>query len=162
MQTRRFLALALVAGPALLLIAGCSNAGYPQLPSAASPPSLTKRFVSIDDHAPATRVRSGSRLVFVDPATVKGQIFVAAYNPSGSTPVNDYNANNTKNKGTICQITSVGDGINALGVDSANELWVPQGLDLNSGVPDIVSYAPNCGAAGETLSDSNGQPAGIG
>ena len=162
MQTKRFLALALVAGPALVLIAGCSSAGSPQLPSSAAPQGLTTHFVSIDDHAPATRAQFGSRLVFVDPATIKGQIFVAAYNPSGSTPVNDYNTNDTKNKGTICQITSVGEGINALGVDSANELWVPQALDLNSGVPDIVSYAPNCGAAGETLSDSNGQPAGIG
>ena len=73
MQTKRFLALTLVAGPALVLIAGCSSAGSPQLPSAASPLGLTTHFVSIDDHAPATRAQFGSRLVFVDPATVKGQ-----------------------------------------------------------------------------------------
>lgn len=161
MHTKRFLALALVMGPALLLLADCSNAGSPQLPSATSPLSLATRFASIDDRAPAMPARSSSGLVFVDPATLKGQIFVAAYNPSGSTPVSDYNVNNTKNKGSFCQITSIGEGINALGVDSANELWVPQALDLNSGVPDIVSYAPNCGAAGETLADSKGQPAGI-
>lgn len=160
-MTKRFLAVALVAGPALLLFAGCSSSGSSQLPSSASPLSFSAHFVSIDDRAPAMPARSGS-LVFVDPTTVKGQIFVSAYNPSGSTPVNDYNASNTKNHGSICQITTVGEGINAMGVDSANELWVPQGLDLNSGLPDIVSYAPNCGAAGVTLSDSKGQPAGIG
>ena len=159
MYTKALVALAL-AGPALFL-AGCSGSAQPQLPSAASSLSLS-RFASMDDHAPASGANSAGALVFVDPATVKGQIFVSAYNSSSSTPVNDYNANNNKNKGTICQITSVGEGINAMGVDGADELWVPQGLDPKSGVADIVSYAPNCGAQGVTLSDSKGQPAGIG
>ncbi len=159
MYTKRFFALALLAGPALLL-ADCSNSGSTQLPATSSPFGLSTRLASMDDRAPAMSA-SGKGLVFVDPAMIKGQIFVSAYNPSGSIPVNDYNASNQKNKGTICQITSVGEGINAIGVDSTNELWVPQGLDLKTGVPDVVSYAPNCGAAGETLSDSKGQPAGI-
>jgi hypothetical protein len=159
LYTKRFFALALLAGPSLLL-AGCSNAGSSQLPATSSPLALTTPFASMDDRAPPMRA-SCRGLVFVDPAMVKGQIFVSAYNPSGSIPISDYNASNQQNKGSICQITSVGEGINAIGVDGANELSVPQGLDLKTGVPDVVSYAPNCGAAGKTLSDSKGQPAGI-
>jgi hypothetical protein len=160
MHVKRYLALALVSGPALLL-AACSNSGSAQLPSTASPLGLTTQFVSMDDRAPAMPARSARNLVFVDPMTLKAQMFVAAYNPSGETPVDDYNANDSKNQKSICQITSVGEGINAIGVSAADELWIPQGLDPKSGVPDIVSYAPNCGAKGATLTDSKGQPAGI-
>ncbi len=163
MYMKRYLALALVSGPALLLLAGCSTSGSSsQLPSTANTSGLRAQFVSMDDRAPVTAAHSGGNLIFVDPMTLKAQIFVAAYNPSGSTPVDDYNSNESKNQHSICQITSVGEGINAIGVDSADKLWVPQGLDLKSGVPDIVSYAPNCGAKGTTLTDSKGQPAGIG
>ena len=160
MHTKPLLALALIAGPAVFL-AACSQSASPQLPSAAVSSSATLRFASMEDRAPATASHSNSPMVYIDPAALKGQIFVSAYSTASSTAVNDYAAGNTKNKGAICQITSVGEGINALGVDASNELWVPQGLDTKSGLSDIVSFAPNCGAQGQTLSDSKGQPAGI-
>lgn len=158
MHSKRFIALALVAAPTFL--AACSNSGSAGLPSPANPSNLT-RFASIDDRAPVMPARSGGGLVFLDPMTIKGQMFVAAYNPSGATPVNDYNADNKQNKTDICQITSVGEGINAIGVDASGELWIPQGLDVKTGNADVVSFAPNCGAAGKTLTDNKGQPAGI-
>lgn len=115
----------------------------------------------MDDRAPAMRTSAPSQLVFVDPMTIKAQVYVAAYNASGSTPVDDFNAGDTKNKGDFCQIAAVGEGINAVDVDPSGELWVPQGLDTKTGKADIVSFAPSCGAEGKTLSDGKGQPAGI-
>lgn len=158
---KRNLALALASGPAFLLLAGCSNFGSAQVPAAGAAAGMPSQFVSMDDRTPAMRPNATGKLVFVDPMAVAAQVYVASYNPSGSTPVDDYHANDTKNKGHFCQITSVGEGINAIGVDPSDELWVPQGLDPKTGSADIVSYGPSCGAQGTTLSDAKGQPAGI-
>jgi len=98
-------------------------------------------------------------LRMVDPAAVKAQIFVGQYGgPSAPGEVNDYVANNSKNRKEFCQIADL-TGVNSLGVDSTGELWIPQ--ETASGVNEITSNAPNCGKAGITLSDPNGQPADI-
>ncbi len=158
---KRSFAWAPALGPAFLLLAACSNSGSAQLPATGNAGGMPSQFVSMDDRAPAMRPNATGKLVFVDPMVVAAQVYVASYDASGSTPVDDYHANDSKNNGHFCQIKSVGEGINALGVDASDELWVPQGLDLKSGKADIVSYAPNCGAEGTTLSDAKGQPAGI-
>ncbi|MEO6836122.1 MAG: hypothetical protein ABI231_09510 [Candidatus Tumulicola sp.] len=155
---QRSIGWALATGCALTLLAGCSNSGSSQLPASSGAPGA---FASFDEGVRSRTdvVRGG--LVFVDPALLKAQIFVAEYNPSGSTPVKDYNAVDKLNHKGICEITSVGEGINALGVDGSNELWVPQSLDLKTNAPDVLSFAPNCGAAGVTLTGPKGQPAAI-
>ncbi len=158
---KRSFAWAPALGPALVLLAACSNSGSTQLPAAGNAGGMPSQFVSMDDRTPAMRPNATGKLVFVDPMVVAAQVYVASYDASGSTPVDDYHANDSKNNGHFCQIKSVGEGINALGVDAADELWVPQGLDPKSGNADIVSYAPSCGAEGTTLSDAKGQPAGI-
>jgi hypothetical protein len=100
------------------------------------------------------------QLRFVDPATVKAQISVSSYATSASAPVSVFAGNDKKNKAAFCQISSVGEGINALGVDAAGNLWVPEGAGTK-GAPDILEFAPSCGKLMLTLSDTNGQPAGI-
>jgi hypothetical protein len=137
---------------ALAALAGCSGtASY--APSSAAP-----ALVALGGESASPQARAELR--FVDPAAVKAQISVAAYDTSASTAVQVFNANNKPNKAALCQITSIGEGINALGVDSAGNLWVPQGLGTG-GVPVIQEFKPSCGALVTTLSDSNGQPAGI-
>jgi sugar lactone lactonase YvrE len=133
-QTRAVLALAGIAA-----IAACSNGSA---------------------YAPQVPANSALGMRFVDPATVKAQISVATYTTSNSTPVSVFATGNTKNKPPFCKITKVGEAINALGVDSSGNLWVPEGTGTG-GVADVVEFKPNCGAVVTTLSDSNGQPAGI-
>lgn len=101
---KRSLALAPVLGPALLLLAACSNSGSAQLPASGNAGAVPSSLVSMDDRAPAMRPNATGKLVFVDPMAVAAQVYVAAYNPSGSTPVDDYHANDKKNNGHFCQI----------------------------------------------------------
>jgi hypothetical protein len=148
-HTRAVLALA-----GITAVAACSNG------SAYAPQATAPAFVALGslDRGAASPDARGLR--FVDPAAVKAQISVSAYDTTSSTPVSVFNAANKQNKAAFCTIASVGTGINALGVDSAGDLWVPEGLGA-SGEPDVVEYKPSCGAIVTTLSDSNGQPAGI-
>ena len=159
---RRSTGWALAVAGALTLLAGCSNAGSSQLPSGAGFNALRAGLVSLDDGVkPVSPSANDAGLVFLEPAALKAQVYVAEYNPSGSTPVNDYQAPDLKNKNPLCQITAVGEGINSIAVDSSHELWIPQGLDPATGNPDVISFAPNCGAAGTTLTNPKGQAAGI-
>ncbi len=144
-------------GTTMLALAACSGAGF-QAPTAGTQNSP---FVALD---PAAEVlpneQRGANLLFIDPAKVAAQIYVSNYSSSAAAFVNDYKANNKANKKAFCMLT-VGEGINAIGVDSAGELFVPQVIDLSTGQPDVLSFAPNCGAQGATLSGLKGQPAGI-
>jgi hypothetical protein len=163
---KQFTGWALAAGCAAVLVTGCSNSGSSQLPATGAAPagsSYSAGLVAFDAglQPSALAAERSKGLIFADPAAVKAQIFVAEYSDSNSIPVIDFNANNQMNKKGICQIAGVGMGINALGIDSAGTLWVPQGLDPATGKPDVVSFAPNCGAAGVTLVNPKGQAAGI-
>ncbi len=159
--SKKSLGWVVAGGCALVLFSGCSNAGS-SLPVAGGGALARTSFVSFDqDIRPTAGANRAGTLVFVDPAALKAQIFVAEYNASGSTPVWDFNALNKNNKKPICHISAVGEGINALGVDASHELWVPQSLDLNTNASDVVSFAPNCGAPGTTLVDPKGQAAAI-
>jgi hypothetical protein len=149
-HTRAVLALA-----GITAVAACSNNG-----SAYAPQATTPAFVALGSLDRGTASPDARGLRFVDPAAVKAQISVSAYDTSNSAPVSVFAAANKQNKAAFCTIASVGTGINALGVDSAGNLWVPEGLGT-SGVPDVVEFKPSCGAVVTTLSDSNGQPAGI-
>ncbi len=134
--------------------AGCSGSASYAPSNAAAASSL----VSLGSIGVASAHRE--QLRFVDPAAVKAQVSVSSYDTSASAPIFVFAAGNKNNKPATCTIASTGQGINTLGVDSAGNLWVPEGLGA-SGSPDIVEFKPNCGALVTTLADSNGQPAGI-
>jgi hypothetical protein len=152
MYCRRFNIL--IAAAAAVLLAACSNSAT-QLPASSAAPAA---LGSIGVSSVPTRPRSDLKIV--DPAAIAAQVYTSAYTYPSATPILDYKADDKNNKKNFCKLT-VGEAINAIAVDSKGELWVPQGLDPNSGSPDVVSFAPNCGAAGTTLSDADGQPGGI-
>jgi hypothetical protein len=90
----------------------------------------------------------GFDLRIVDPEIVNAQIYVSQAGQQGfPSAMNDYHAPNKKNKKPFCYFPNLRHSIvAAIEVDKTGELWIP--LDSK-----IVSYAPNCGAAGTALSD---------
>ncbi|HEY5427240.1 MAG TPA: hypothetical protein VIJ77_11870 [Candidatus Tumulicola sp.] len=160
--SQRLFGWALAGGCALLIFSGCSNAGSSSQPPVAANSLGFTPFVSLDAGIrPAAGAGRANGLVFVDPTALKAQIYVAEYNSSTSSPVQDFNAVDKNNKKAICHIDTVGEGVNSIAVDGSHELWVPQALDLNTSSSDVLSFGPNCGAAGTTLVDPKGQAAGI-
>jgi hypothetical protein len=170
MHFRDAIPAAVAAAAAAALLSACSGAGSPVAPQAgqetgaqsllharaAGPISLADASSSVLGSRPADL----SGLRFVDPATIKAQIYVGQYGvPSAPGEVNDYKAANTKNVKPFCSIADL-TGVNAIAVDSTGELWIPQ--QTPAGVNEVTSNAPGCGKAGVTLSDPNGQPADIG
>jgi sugar lactone lactonase YvrE len=147
MHLDRSLVALFCATTALISLSACA-AGRSQVAPATNPQIIVERGST------ATGTRLGLRIV--DPATIKAQIYVGQYGaPSDPGEVNDYNANNSKDKKEFCQVSDL-TGVNAIAVDSTGELWIPQ--QNASGVNEVTSIAPDCGKAGTTLSDPNGQP----
>jgi hypothetical protein len=118
---------------------------------------IVSLYTPYDLHgAPAPGDRSGLRIV--DPDTIKPQISVGQYGTtSGPGQVNDYAAG-TPRKPPFCQIENLL-GVNAIETDASGNLWVPQVAGGTTN--EVISYAPNCGKVGTTLSDPNGQPGDI-
>ncbi len=94
----------------------------------------------------------GVGLNLVDAAKIKPQLYVSQF---ATTAVNDYSAHNRGDAAPFCQIVGT-NFVNSLGVDSSGTVWIPQGNPIK-----ITSNGANCGPAGTTLSDPNGQPVAI-
>lgn len=161
------------AGAALVSLAACSTGGSQVSPAAgqgtqsharAAAGALVRTQPISLDYPASLRgivpVENRAALTFVDPATVKAQIDVSQYAGSTSDPggVNEYAANNSKNKAPFCALSNLL-GVNAIETDSSGNLWVPNVTSSNDNV--VVEYAPDCGSAGTTLTDTNGQPVDI-
>jgi hypothetical protein len=174
MDVRPLLRPSLASAAAALLLAACSGGGAQFSPPAAQGPAAQSRAISAVTlphplsfaYAASLYLPGGqthgdsSGLYFVDPVTVKAQMYVSQFGSTASLPgeVNDYNGNNKKNGKPICTDPNL-TGVNGIEVDSTNELWIPN--ETVSGTNEIISQAPHCGKAGVVLADPNGQPADI-
>jgi hypothetical protein len=152
---RTLLAICAIAGSAAVLFA-CSNV---QPPTGSTSASDLRVLGGPTQAFGGAQHRNG--LIIVDPAKIKAQVYVGAFTyPSSSTPILDYKAKDTKNKPYFCKIT-VGEAVNSIAVDSTGELWVPEGYDSSISEAAVVSFGPDCGKAGTTLSDPDGEAGGI-
>lgn len=142
------------------LLAGCGGAptagigGFPPHAGAAS----------LHRAAPISRVRPAMhrlssvvrppwmRLV---PALGNGRAYVSQFT---ETIVNAYAPSNKKNAPPVCQIANQA-YVNGLGVDAAQNLWVPSGNVHGTGT--TTEFAPDCGKALFSIPDTDGQPAAI-
>jgi len=88
------------------------------------------------------------------PSSLKSFAYVSQFN---ETVVNEYAPVNKKNPPPLCQITGQSI-VNGIGVDAAENLWVPAGGDFRG---TLTEFAPNCGAKLFSINDTNGQAAGI-
>jgi hypothetical protein len=129
-------------------LTGCTNTGL-----VSSAPQNTRPLTQIPA-ALQSFIGSGHRagLKLVDAAKIKAQLYVSQF---ATKAVNDYSAPNRGNAAPFCEITGT-NFVNSLGVDSSGTVWIPQGNPIK-----ITSNGANCGPAGPTLTDPNGQPVDI-
>ncbi len=70
-----------------------------------------------------------------------------------------YIENNKGNSGAFCRIAVPPYSVDGIGADFANRLWIPTATGPGAGQTTV--YAKQCGAAGLTIDDIDGQPANV-
>jgi hypothetical protein len=70
-----------------------------------------------------------------------------------------YIENNKGNSGAFCRIAIAPYSVDGIGADFANRLWIPTATGPGAGQTTV--YAKQCGAAGSTIDDTDGQPANV-
>jgi hypothetical protein len=88
----------------------------------------------------------------VSPDVMKGDVAVAEF--GGSTILWYDKINNRKNVSPTACVPA--QSTNGIRVDRHKNLWVPNGIN-----DTVTEYAPNCGAALQTITDTTGEPADI-
>ncbi|MBC5827193.1 MAG: hypothetical protein GIW99_05855 [Candidatus Eremiobacteraeota bacterium] len=149
----------LSAAAIVAMLAGCSGAGQQGLavpgqtqsqqavPSRGVPAAIS----AADVRPPAADLLGGAGQ---DVTRVAGGLYVGQINPLF---VNEYALPDKKNGPPKCKDSLSGKfAFYGIGVNAQHELYVP----VNDG-HTILTFAPNCGAAGPTLSDPNGQPVDV-
>jgi hypothetical protein len=155
---------AITASAAVLLAAGCSggasqsSSGF--APAAAPGQSAATYRPMIDARGAMSQWPQGFRpngllraSLRMAPDAVKTSVAVAQF--GGSSVLWFDNINNKKNAPpTTCVPAQSTNGIR---VDRHKNLWVPNGIN-----DTVTEYAPNCGAALLTITDTTGEPADVG
>lgn len=144
MRIPHSLGLALSASAAVAVLAACSGAGQQSL-------SLPMQSQSQQS------VLRGS-MITADPVadastTVAGGLYVAQMTENF---VREYTLPNKGNMAPRCTDTFAQTDVNGIGVNAKRVLYVPDG-----GARKILTFAPNCGAAGPTLIASHGRPTDV-
>ncbi len=140
MRGSRSLQSGLIAWATVAIVAGCS---------AETPQSSTVPYAA----APSTsRGAAGAPLARTTErgAATPGGLYVAQF---GAAPVPEFSLPDTANHGPRCSDTVPPGGINGIAVNAHRILYVPYEFSGSF----IATFAPNCGAAGTTLSDPNGE-----
>ncbi len=140
MRSFRSLRSALGAWATVAIVAGCS-AGTQQSASVpyAAPLSTAKGLAGVP------LARTGERS-----AATPGGLYVAQF---GVASVPEFGLPDTSNHGPRCSDTVPPGGINGIAVNAHRTLYVPYEFSGSF----IATFAPNCGAAGTTLADPNGE-----
>lgn len=138
---RSFLSLrsALGAWATVAIVAGCSAGTQQSATVPYSAPLSTSRGLA------GMLARSGDR-----GAATPGGLYVAQF---GAAPVPEFGLPDTSNHGPRCSDTVPPGGINGIAINAHRILYVPYEFSGSF----IATFAPNCGAAGTTLSDPNGE-----